>query len=108
MVFLGLFGRWLLRQLSKDRASAAADRSEVTQIKRLEDEIKRQTDRADREGARADLAYRERNEAIEKGAVAVGEVHALRIEVGRLTDRIKSLEEIVRGFYMAGSGGPIK
>jgi uncharacterized protein (UPF0335 family) len=99
VALLGLFARWILRQLARDKVAAVADRSEVTQIARLEGEIKRVTERLLEERARADQAYLERNQAIEKAAIAIGEVRGLRTEIERLEQRIKALEELLKGFY---------
>ncbi len=97
---LGLFARWFLRMLSRDHVGKAGDRSEETQIGRLEREIQRQTDRADRESTRADLAFKERNEAIEKGARAIGAVELLRARVEELEKEIRALNELLQSWYI--------
>src|SRR6185436_18241138 len=95
----GLLTMLLRRTFSRDSTAIKGDKVEATQFTRLEAEIKYQSDRADSERARADVAFHERNEAIERAADAIGKIAALEQRIETLTRELHTLQQILNGIY---------
>lgn len=105
-VLVSMAMRFLFRQFSKgkseyvgDRVEEVAEHSKAQQIARLEREVMRLTEQRDRESVRADQAFRERNEAIERGAKAIAEVEMLRDRVEELKAEVENMRTLLNEMY---------
>lgn len=89
---------WLVRKvLRNDRVEGARSQAETDIIERLQDMLDKANARADIEAQRADLAYKERNEALRLIGSLEAKVSALETEIRMMREQFYGKDSALGG-----------